>query len=34
MEQFVAHLAEADQVIQVIKFVSSVFVSAVVGLEF
>jgi hypothetical protein len=34
VEQFVAHLAEADQIVQVVKFVSLVFVGAVVGLEF
>jgi prepilin signal peptidase PulO-like enzyme (type II secretory pathway) len=34
VEQFVAHLAKADQVIQMVKFVPSVFVGAVVGLKF
>jgi len=33
MEQFVAELAEADQIIQMVEFVPSVFVGAVVGLE-
>jgi hypothetical protein len=30
----VAHLAKADQVIQMVEFVSSVFVGAMVGLKF
>jgi hypothetical protein len=34
MEQFVADLAQADQVIQMVEFVPSVFVGAVVGLKF
>jgi F0F1-type ATP synthase assembly protein I len=33
VEQFVADLAQADQVIQMVEFVSSVFVGAVVGLQ-
>ena len=33
VEQFVAELAEADQIIQMVEFVPSVFVGAVVGLE-
>jgi len=34
VEQFVADLAQADQVIQMVEFVPSVFVGAVVGLKF
>jgi hypothetical protein len=34
VEQFVAHLAKADQVIQMVEFVPLVFVGAMVGLEF
>jgi prepilin signal peptidase PulO-like enzyme (type II secretory pathway) len=34
VEQFVAHLAKADQVIQMVEFIPSVFVGAVVGLKF
>jgi hypothetical protein len=34
VEQFVAHLAKTNQIVQVVEFVSLVFVGAVVGLEF
>ncbi len=34
VEQFVAHLAKADQVIQMVEFIPLVFVGAVVGLKF
>jgi uncharacterized membrane protein (GlpM family) len=33
VEQFVAHFAEADQVIQVVKLVPLVFVGSMMGLE-
>jgi hypothetical protein len=34
VEQFVADLTQADQVIQMVEFVPSVFVGAVMGLKF
>ena len=33
VEQFVANFAEADQIIQVVEFVSLVFIGSVVGLQ-